>query len=377
MVVSNTDPCCCNHHDLDNERKDFDETKDGVKGVADSGLTKIPRIFLHKNLSSNQKPSSCSEFTVPTVDLDEIGNDPNKRSTVVEGIRNACEKWGFFQLVGHGIPVETLDEMIDGIRRFHEQESEIRRGFYSRDLDKKVIYLSNFQLYKSAVADWRDSIAFRLAPNPPDPREFPQVCRDIVMDYSSQVKTLGLTLFELLSEALGLKPNHLKDIDLAEGLLMMGHYYPPCPEPELTMATSSHFDSNFITLLLQDQIGGLQVLHENQWVDVPSKRGALVVNMGDLIQASVLSNDLISNDKFKSVNHRVLAKNVGPRISAVCFFRTEANNSSNRLYGPVEELLSDENPAVYRDTTVKDYLSQYYSRGMHAQGTSALSYFKI
>ncbi|KAK7393673.1 hypothetical protein VNO78_22236 [Psophocarpus tetragonolobus] len=61
------------------------------------------------------------------------------------------------------------------------------------------------------------------------------------------------------------------------------HYYPSCPEPELTLGTTKHADPDFITVLLQDHIGGLQVLHQDTLMDVNPVSGALVVNIGDFL----------------------------------------------------------------------------------------------
>ncbi|KAG5554426.1 hypothetical protein RHGRI_012080 [Rhododendron griersonianum] len=276
-------------YDRKSELKAFDVSKTGVKGLVDAGVTKIPHIFIHEKSPLNDistTGSITSKFSVPVIDLEGIHGGPAQRTEIIEKIRDACEKWGFFQVVNHGIPMFVMDDMIDGVRRFHEQDTEVKKGFYSRDVTGKFIYNSNFDLYQAPAANWRDTIACVMAPQPPDPQELPAVCRDILIEYSKYVMRLGLTLFELLSEALGLDPNRLKDMDCAEGLFVFGNYYPACPEPDLTLGTSSHVDTGFFTILLQDKIGGLQIFHENQWVDVPPLPGALVVNIADLLQAS-------------------------------------------------------------------------------------------
>ncbi|KAM7259769.1 hypothetical protein ACFE04_015510 [Oxalis oulophora] len=345
-------------YDRKHDLKSFDDTKTGVKGLVDAGLKKIPRIFIHKPSEPDATLSNDPNYNVPIIDLQGVDTDPTLRSVVIGKVREACQNWGFFQVINHGIPVSILDEILEAIGMFHEQDPDVKKEIYSRDFKRKILYNTNFDLYQAQASNWRDTLYCAMAPRPPNPEEFPAVCREAVINYSNGVMRLGLTLYELLSEALGLDPKHLNSIGCADGLLFQGHYYPACPEPELTMGTSKH-----------DLLGGLQVLHDNQWIDVTPIRGALIVNLGDLFQ-------LISNDTFKSVEHRVVAKSIGPRISAVSFFRSHLPpESTSRLYGPIKELLSEDNPPIYREITQHDFVIRFFSKGL--DGVSVLEHFKL
>ncbi|XP_031262487.1 1-aminocyclopropane-1-carboxylate oxidase homolog 1-like isoform X3 [Pistacia vera] len=116
-----------------------------------------------------------------------------------------------------------------------------------------------------------------------------------------------------------------------------------------------------------DNIGGLQILRYNHWVDAPHLQGSLLANVGDILQ-------LISNDKFKSVMHRVVAGSVGNRVSASCFFLPVTSNR-DKTFGPVKELLSEVNPPIYREISYSEYIAHFKSKGHDV--TSTLNGFQL
>ncbi|CAN6826581.1 unnamed protein product [Brassica oleracea] len=332
-------------YDRASEVKAFDEMKLGVKGLVDAGISTIPRIFHHPHLSSpDQTPSST--MTIPAIDLGGgMFESTVTRESVILKVKEAIERYGFFQAMKDG-----------GIRGFHEQDPEVRKKFCSRDYTKKVTYRSNFDLYSSPSANWRDTLSCCMYLDAPKTEDLPEICGEIMLEYSKRVMELGELIFELLSEALGLNPSHLKEMECVKGISMLSHYYPPCPEHDLTYGTSPHSDRSFLTILLQDDIGGLQVHQDGYWVDVPPVPGALLVNLGDLLQHRVLAN-----------------RGKEPRVSVASFFVHPL--PSLRVYGPIKELLSEQNPPKYRDTTVTEYSKNYIAKGL--AGKSVLLQFKI
>ncbi|RYR06659.1 hypothetical protein Ahy_B05g073968 [Arachis hypogaea] len=115
---------------------------------------------------------------------------------------------------------------------------------------------------------------------------------------------------------------------------MLGHYYPPCPEPELTWGLSAHTD--------------------NQWIDVTPISGSFIINLGDTMQ-------LITNDKFMSAKHGVLAQKVGPLVLVSCSLRQHVQDECPRMYGPVKELVTEESPPIYKEIKMQDLIKLAYT----------------
>ncbi|KAI3695645.1 hypothetical protein L1987_78644 [Smallanthus sonchifolius] len=360
--------------------KAFDDTKSGVKGLVDAGVVDIPSIFIRPpDEVAQDLELGRTSLQVPAIDLHGVGDKGSlRRENIVKEIKHASEKWGFFQVVNHGIPVKVVEDMVKGVREFHEQDVEVKKDYYSRDPQRMVKFNTNYDLYMSRAANWRDTLIIDMSSKYHlDPQDLPLVCRclagdfylaskDATVEYINHLMKFVDTLLELLSEALGLEPNYLKMLECDKGKSLAGHYYPTCPKPDQTLGISKHTNASFVTLLVQDEIGGLEVLHQNQWVNVEPIPEAIVVNIGDLLQ-------IISNDRFKSVTHQAFGNVTQARTSVACFFHGVA--TPPKTYGPIEKLITKESPQIYREFTVVDYMMKFSSRGLDEK--LGLNYVRI
>ncbi|CAL0318574.1 unnamed protein product [Lupinus luteus] len=341
--------------------KQFDNTKLGVKGLIDSGIKTIPSFFVHPPEILSDLNSRSQSLNIPTVDLSAISSS---RSAVISQLHHAASTVGFFQVINHGILPELLCNTIAAMKAFHEQPPEQRSKVYRREMGTGVSYISNVDLFQSKAASWRDTLQIRLGPVTAGREEVPEVCREQVLEWDKEVVRVGEVLLGLLSEGLGLGAERFREF--VEGRVLVGHYYPFCPQPDLTVGLNSHADPGALTVLLQDHVGGLQVRTEDGWVDVKPVPDALVINIGDLLQ-------IISNDEYKSADHRVLANSSGePRVSVAVFLNP---SSREKVFGPLPELTSTEKPALYRNFTLPEFLTRFFKKGL--DGKTLTNFFRL
>jgi isopenicillin N synthase-like dioxygenase len=102
---------------------------------------------------------------------------------------------------------------------------------------------------------------------------------------------------DLISEGIGLQRGYF-DNDLTGSLITSINHYPPCPEPSLTLGLSKHKDPYLITILMQDDICGLQVLKDGKWITVEPLPGAFVVNIGHLMEVYLMSDNTLTKKLF-------------------------------------------------------------------------------
>ncbi|XP_062110190.1 1-aminocyclopropane-1-carboxylate oxidase homolog 1-like [Humulus lupulus] len=345
--------------------KQFDESKAGVKGLVDTGLTSIPSFFVHptETLSDLKPTHQTPPQSIPVIDLS--GFDSDRRGAIVDQVSRSARDFGFFQIINHGISQETLDRTLAAVKAFHELPAEAKAKYYDRSGGGRTgfTYMSNVDLYQSKAASWRDTMTARLEAVVME--EVPEICRDAVAEWDREVLKLGEVVLELVGEGLGLCAGRFRDLSCLGSRIMVGHYYPYCPQSDLTVGLGSHADPGLLTLLLQNHMGGLQVKCGGVWLDVKPIPGAIVVNVGDLLQ-------IMSNDEYKSVDHRVLANmNQEPRVSTAVFLHP---GKREELYGPLPELSKDK-PALYQQFTFSEFMQRFFTKELDEK--SLKNFFRI
>ncbi|XP_068650861.1 protein DMR6-LIKE OXYGENASE 2-like [Aristolochia californica] len=304
------------------------------------------------------------DVSIPLIDFE--GFEGPNRSRIVAEIGKACRNDGFFQVKNHGIQKCFIENLLRVSREFFRLPESERMKSYSDDPTKSFRLSTSFNVKKEKVSNWRDYIRLHCFPLedyiedwPCNPPSF----RDVVGEYCKSARALALKLLEAISESLGLDKDCIEKILGKQGQHMAMNYYPPCPQPELTYGLPGHTDPNALTLLLQDDVPGLQVLRNNKWVAVNPIPNTFVVNIGDQIE-------VLTNGRYRSVLHRAVVNNRVERISVPTF----CCPSVDALIGPAEALIDDDNPPVYRSFTYGEYYEKFWDGELQTQ--SCLAFFK-
>jgi isopenicillin N synthase-like dioxygenase len=280
---------------------------------------------------------------IPVIDIAQIS-----APRTLDELDAACREWGFFQIVNHGIDEQVLDRMLAHAGEFFELPIEQKRaisrteenswGFYDRELTKNTLDWKQIFDYGPEEGETR---------RPQWPAALPRF-RTGVLEYYAACEGLAFRLLIAMATNLGVKPNRLLEGFLPQhSSFLRLNYYPPCPRPERPAGISTpsaghlglnhHTDAGALTILLQDDQPGLEVFREGEWHLVAPKRGALVVNVGDVAQ-------VWSNDRYKAALHRVLANTEAERFSVPFFFCPAYSTN----YAPLPATTDRVTPAHYR-----------------------------
>lgn len=306
-----------------------------------------------------------SEFDVPAVPVVRLDVSEVEAGRIV---KEACTEYGFFYLEGHGLSEKDLDEHLRQCRRFFQLPEETKRScllnqnhrgytpFCSETLDpehqskgdtKEGYYIGKEIDDTSEKKEW----PLHGANVWPDEELLPG-WKSHMLNYAESMHHVAKKILRLLSLALYLPPEYFDD-KFSDPLMTLRllHYDATESKPsEGVLGAGAHTDYGMMTLLLTDSQPGLQVLIKDSWVDVPPRPGALIVNLGDMLERW-------TNGKFRSALHRVVSQAGRERYSSPFFF--EANYDA--LVACLPSCCIDE-PAKYPPVTMGEHLLSKYAQ---------------
>ncbi|XP_057433395.1 gibberellin 2-beta-dioxygenase 6-like [Lotus japonicus] len=257
---------------------------------------------------------------VPVIDLQSLNHEDDANNIINKKIlEEACEDWGLFRLVNHGVPPTLLKQLQELARELFTLPFESKKAAYSGAAP--VTYFWGTALVtQSGTAvtrdpqniNWVEGFSVPLNHLSSFHPQLPTLesIKLLLMDYETHLSRIATTLFEAMAKNLDLNLETSKSyLSVDTGMVRVYRY----PHGSVGWGMEVHTDSSILSILNQDdQVSGLEVLKDDRWLIVKPISNTLIVNLGDMMQA-------ISNDRYKSVSHRVKVSKNNDRIS-ICYF---------------------------------------------------------
>ncbi|KAJ4761068.1 2-oxoglutarate (2OG) and Fe(II)-dependent oxygenase superfamily protein [Rhynchospora pubera] len=300
-----------------------------------------------------------AEEIIPTIDFGILSNGtPDQRSDMVQALAKACEDWGFFMVVNHGIPDQLRDEMLEAFKTLFDLSDDEKRPYVGGHVLDPIRIGTGFNSKIDIGKCWRHYAKIFVHPefhSVPKPLNF----RNISQEYSKCTRAIGLELLKAIWEGLGIDESRVKaalKLDSAFQILV-ANLYPPYPNSGTTFGFLPHSDHGLVTLLYQNGVDGLQIKHKDRWMYVKPAPNSILVNTGDHLE-------ILSNGKYKSVLHRAVLNSEVARMSVV----TAIGPALDAIVEPIPDLVNGDSPAVFRGMKYRDYLEQQQSNSLVEKG---------
>jgi len=329
----------------------------GVKHLVDVGaLNSMPNKYVFPKDGRPSAAEIVEGESIPIIDLSALDRSPQERQEAIKYLGQACADWGFFRVVNHGIRESLITRMLDVAHQFFSLSSEEKMKYETKDVLNPVRYGTSYNANVDQFFNWRDYLKHFSYPELHTPDNPPNY-REVAGEYFKETRKLALTLMGAISESLGLQPDYIQTV-FKEGIqLSVLNLYPQCPEPDQTMGFAPHSDQGGLTILLQNDVGGLQVQHDGRWVAVEPAPNTFVVNVGDHLE-------IVSNGKYKSVLHRAVVNTERTRISIAA----PNGPAMDAPIFPAPQLIDEIHPPLYKSILYGEYLRHQQSTVLRGKG---------
>ena len=279
---------------------------------------------------------------IPKIDISEIEEKEFSR-TLLQDFFSAYNKYGFGYIINHGIEKTLIEQLFQVSKQFHSQPLSEKMRVALDHNHRGYIAINTSTDVNSKLADVKkpnQSESFMMMREDkselPDvylsgPNQWPKLenFKEVLEKYTCNMTKLGRNLMRLALLSSGVKDlSVMQSLDTPTIWLRLLHY-PPISKnsPSDLYGSAPHTDFGCLTILAQDEIGGLQVqTKEGKWIDVPKLEGSFVVNVGDMLSR-------YTNGLLRSTPHRVINKSEKERFSCPFFFDPHTNAVVQPLKG--------------------------------------------